>query len=67
MTDAAAPRLQLHLSPAPQPAGGAASTSYARAAGAYTQREEHLQRLEAQGDLRFEYVLNDGARDSMIW
>lgn len=34
--------------------------------GAYTQREEHLQRQEAAGDLEFAYVLNDGQPINMI-
>ena len=60
------PHLQLHMEPPPAPPS-AAATSYARGAGAYTQREEHLKRLEEAGDLRFEYVKNDGSRQNMIW
>jgi hypothetical protein len=35
-------------------------------AGAYTQREEHLQRQEAAGDIEFAYVLNDGQPHNMM-
>jgi hypothetical protein len=35
-------------------------------AGAYTQREEHLQRQEASGEIEFAYVLNDGQPINMI-
>lgn len=34
--------------------------------GAYTQREEHLQRQEASGEIEFAYVLNDGQPSNMI-
>jgi hypothetical protein len=40
------------------------------ALGAYTQREEHLQRQEALGEIEFAYVLNDGAPLNMkrwVW
>jgi hypothetical protein len=35
------------------------------ALGAYTQREEHLQRQEALGEIEFAYVLNDGTPINM--
>ncbi|WIA13917.1 hypothetical protein OEZ85_002487 [Tetradesmus obliquus] len=34
--------------------------------GAYTQREEHLMRQEASGEIEFAYVLNDGQPINMI-
>jgi len=47
----------------------AASTSgtYVHSAGAYAQREEYLMRLEAEGDLGFHYVTNNGQPQNMIW
>lgn len=35
------------------------------ALGAYTQREEHLQRQEALGEVEFSYVLNDNTPINM--
>jgi hypothetical protein len=35
------------------------------ALGAYTQREEHLQRQEALGEIEFAYVVNDGTPINM--
>jgi hypothetical protein len=58
-------RLQLQLAQ-PPPVQPPASTSYARSSGAYTQREEHLQRMEAAGEIRFAYVRNDGTPQNMI-
>jgi len=37
------------------------------AAGAYTAREEFLQKLEGEGQLSFKYVLNDGHPDNSVW
>jgi len=37
------------------------------AAGAYTAREEFLQKLEQEGQLSFKYVLNDGHPDNSVW
>eukprot|EP00775_Hariotina_reticulata_P006085 gene6085-6325_t len=44
----------------PQPAGVQVPV------GAYTQREEHLQRQEAAGEIEFAYVLNDGQPHNMM-
>ncbi|KAF8066203.1 GCN5 [Scenedesmus sp. PABB004] len=43
---------------APAPAGGTV--------GAYSQREDHLMRQEAAGDIEFAYVLNDGSPTNMM-
>jgi hypothetical protein len=37
------------------------------AAGAYTAREEFLQKLEKEGQLSFKYVRNDGHPDNSVW
>ncbi|GBF97233.1 histone acetyltransferase [Raphidocelis subcapitata] len=58
-TDAALHGLHLHLAPPRQPPGAGAPASYARASGAYTQREEHLQRQEAAGELQFAYSFGE--------
>jgi len=50
--------------------GKPASSSSAEvlpAAGAYTAREEFLQKLEQEGQLSFKYVLNDGHPDNSVW
>jgi hypothetical protein len=38
-----------------------------RGVGAYSQREMHLQRQEAAGQLRCEYVTNDGSPNAFKW
>ena len=35
--------------------------------GAYTQREQYLQKQEEEGELSFEYVRNNGETHNSIW
>lgn len=37
------------------------------ARGVYSQREAFLAKREAEGELTFRYVENDGARDNSMW
>lgn len=46
----------------PAPPGSA----HKHKSGAYTQREEILQQMEAEGTISFEYVLNDGTETNMV-
>jgi histone acetyltransferase len=34
--------------------------------GAYTQRDEYHSRLEEEGEISFQYVLNDGVPQNMV-
>lgn len=35
--------------------------------GAYSQREQYLQKLEDEGHIEFRYVVNDGEPQNMAW
>jgi hypothetical protein len=60
------PDIKQEAAAAANPAGPKQQQQQPLPAGAYTQREEHLQRQEASGEIEFAYVLNDGQPINMI-